>query len=107
MKNIISSLNQCLEEGQCVLTLNGFAALSQCNAIIEKMKKLEAENAEYHQQTQLIDSIPFYISDDTLLKMINALGIVGAPRESLCPCAHIASKSTLFYSRTIICSREM
>ncbi len=81
VKNIYLSLNRCLEEGEDVLTLNDFAALSQCKTIIEKSEKLETENIEYHQQTQLIGSIPFNISSQTLLEVINDLGTVGAPRE--------------------------
>ncbi len=83
MKNINSSLNRCLEEGHHVLTLDDFAALSQSNTIVEKMKKLETENNEYHHQTQLIDSVPFRIFNQTLLEMINTSGTVGAPREPL------------------------
>jgi hypothetical protein len=96
VKNIHSGLNRCLEEGRYILTFDDFAALSQSKTIIEKMKKLETETAEYHQQAQLIDSIPFHISSQTLLEMINGLGTVGVPRESLCPCKHTASILTSF-----------
>ena len=82
MKNIDSSLNRCLEEGHRVLTLDDFAALSQMNTLIEKMKKLETENNEYRHQPHLIDSVPFDISSQTLFEMINASGTVGTPRES-------------------------
>ena len=44
MENIASSLNRYLEEGRHVLTLNDFAALSQSNIILQKLKKLEVEN---------------------------------------------------------------
>jgi hypothetical protein len=101
-KNINSSLNRCLEEGQHVLTLNDFAALSQFKTIIEKIKKLETESVEYQQQAPLTDSIPFHIVRQTILEMVNTSGTVGRPRESLCFCKHIASKSTFFYRRTII-----
>ena len=83
MKNISFSLSRCLDEGAHVLTLNDFAALSQCKTIIEKMEKLETENVEYHQQAQLFGSIPFNISSQKLLEMINDLGTVGVPREFL------------------------
>jgi hypothetical protein len=91
-----------LEEGQQVLTLNDFAALSQSKTIIEKIKKLETEIVEYNQQAQLIDSISFHILSQTLPKMISDLGTVGEPRQSLCFCKHIVLKSTFFYRRTII-----
>ncbi len=80
MKNINSSLNRCLEEGHHVLTLDDFAALSQSNTILEKMKKLKTENNEYRQQTKLIDSVPFHIFNQILLEIIDTLGTVGAPR---------------------------
>jgi hypothetical protein len=82
VKNIKSSSNRCLEEARHVLTLNDFAALSQSESIIEKMKKLETESVEYHQQPQLIDSISFHISSQTLLEMINALETVEVLRKS-------------------------
>ncbi len=85
LKNIESSLNKCLEEGQCVLTLNDFAALSQSKAIIEKMENLEAESAEYHHQTHLTDSIPVYISTQKIFEMIGTLGTIGKLREACCP----------------------
>jgi len=107
VKNINSGLNRCLEEGRHVLTLNDFAALSQCKAIIGNMEKLETESVEHRQHMQLIDSIPFCIAIETLLKTINTLGTIGVPRESLYHYKHITLKSTLFYSRTIICSAEM
>jgi hypothetical protein len=108
VKNINSSLNRCLEEGRHILTLNDFAALSQSKTIIEKMKKLETESIdEYRQQGHLIDSIPFRISSQTLREIISTSGVVGAPRESLYRFKYIASKSTFFYSYTIICSTEM
>ncbi len=80
-----------------MLTLNDFAALSQSKMVIEKMKKLETETVEYYQQAQLLDSIPFHISSQTLLEMINGLGTVGVPRESLCPCKHTASQLNLIH----------
>ncbi len=83
VKNINSSLNRCFEEGHRVLTLDDFAALSQSNTIIEKIKKLKTENNEYHHQTQLIDSVPFRMFNKTLLEMINTSGTVEAPREFL------------------------
>ncbi len=84
MKNMSLSLNRCLDEGQHVLTLHDFAALSQSKTIIETMKKLETESVEYHQQAQLIDSIPFHISSQTLLDMISCSGTIGGPREFYC-----------------------
>jgi hypothetical protein len=83
VKNINSSLNKCLEEGHHVLTLDDFAALSQSNTIIEKIKKLETEINAYCNQTQLIDSVPFHISNQKLFEMINTSGTIEAPREFL------------------------
>lgn len=74
-------MKECLEDGQYTLSLHDFAALSECKKIIEKISKLETETKAYYLQVQLIDFIPFYMSNEALLKMINTLGTVGAPRK--------------------------
>ncbi|CAF3103381.1 unnamed protein product [Rotaria sp. Silwood2] len=79
LKNINSSLNKCLEEGRCVLTLNDFAALAQSKAIIEKMNNLEVESVEYQHQTQLTDSVQVDISIQKIFEMISTFGTIWKP----------------------------
>ncbi|CAF4243368.1 unnamed protein product [Rotaria sp. Silwood2] len=77
LENINVSLNKCSEEGRHALSLDDFAALSQSKVIMDKMKKLETESVEYHSQVHLTDAIPFRISIQTLLKIIDTSGILG------------------------------
>ena len=108
MENIASSLNRYLEEGRHVLTLNDFAALSQSNIILQKLKKLEVENTEYHQQAPLIDTVPFSISSQTHIEMISTLGIVGGPpREFRFLFNRFVSKLIFLHSRTTVCPTKV
>lgn len=97
VKDIGLVLNRCLDEGEHALTLNHFAALSQCKTIIEKMETLQRESADYHKQPKLLGSISFRVSSKKLLEIVAHLGTVDDPREFLLFFQHI-DYSRLFVS---------
>ncbi|CAF0786182.1 unnamed protein product [Adineta steineri] len=83
LENLIAKLNRYSDEGQHVLTLNDFNALSQSKVIIKKMKILEMKNIEFCQQRELSNSVLFHISSQMLLDMMNIMGSIGVPPAPL------------------------
>ncbi|CAF1081942.1 unnamed protein product [Adineta ricciae] len=75
LSSINSNINRCFEEGQ---HLNALMNVTQSIHLIERMKRIEKENVEFCNQTQLGNSLTFHISNQAILKMIDTLGFIGS-----------------------------
>ena len=78
LSSINSNINRCLEEGQ---HLNALMNVTQSIHLIDQMKRIEKENVEFCNQTQLGNSLAFHISNQAILKTIDTLGSIGSLRK--------------------------